>query len=77
MVVCVKMMSKGLKEALTVLIVTHVTHALSNHTIQCYVCQSMLKGSKVKITFDPFDIHSIGWYGWKGLCLSFPKLFSD
>ena len=25
MVVCVKMMSKGLKEALTVLIVTHVT----------------------------------------------------
>ena len=30
---------------------------LSNHTIQCNVCQSMLKGSKVKITFDPFDIH--------------------
>ena len=26
MVVCVKMMSKGSKEALTVLIVTHVTH---------------------------------------------------
>ena len=50
---------------------------LSNHTIQCYVCQSMSKGSKVKITFYPFDIHSIGWYGWKGLSLSFPKLFSD
>ena len=27
MVVCVKMMSKGLKEALAVLIVTHATHA--------------------------------------------------
>ena len=26
MVVCVKMMSKGSKEALTVLIVTHATH---------------------------------------------------
>ena len=26
MAVCVKMMSKGLKETLTVLIVTHVTH---------------------------------------------------
>ena len=24
-------------------------------------------------TFDPFDIHSIGWYGWKGLNLSFIK----
>ena len=23
----------------------------------------MLKGSKVKITFDPFDIHSIGMVG--------------
>ena len=43
----------------------------------CYVCRSMLKGLKVKITFDPFDIHSIGWYGWKGLSLSFPKRFSD
>ena len=48
---------------------------LSNHTIQCNVCRSMLKGSKVEITFDPFDIHGIGWYGWKGLSLSFPKLF--
>ena len=26
----------------------------------CYVCRSMSKGSKVKITFNPFDIHSIG-----------------
>ena len=32
---------------------------LSNNTIQCYVCQSMVKGIKVKITFDPFDIHII------------------
>ena len=132
------MMSKGSKEALTVLIVTHVTHVervesgvcglytqyryiqcyvervkrlcyvktrvkhifahnflniqpifnpqkvseswdldLSNHIIQCYVYQSMSKGSKVKITFNPFNIHSIGWYGWKGLSLSFPKLFAD
>ena len=40
------------------------------------LCMSnMLKGSKVKITFNPFNIHSIGWYGWKGLSLSFPKLF--
>ena len=45
---------------------------LSNYTTQCYVCQSMLKGSKVEITFDPFNIHSIGW---KGLSLSFTKLF--
>ena len=80
------LMLKGSKEALTVLIDTHVTHVerverlcyvetrdkhilahnflnnqaifdpqkvleswdldLSNHTIQCYVCQSMSKGSK-------------------------------
>ena len=26
-------------------------------------------------TFDPFDIYSIGLYGWKGLSLSFLKLF--
>ena len=41
----------------------------------CNVCQSMSKGLKVEITFDPFNIHGIGWYGWKGLSLSFPKLF--
>ena len=29
---------------------------------QCYVCRSMSKGSKVKITFDPFDIGiALGW----------------
>ena len=45
------------------------------HPILC-----MSKGLKVISTFDPstcFDIHSIGWYGWKGLSLSFPKLFPD
>ena len=31
---------------------------LSNHTIKCYVCQSMLKGLKVGLTFDPFDIYT-------------------
>ena len=48
---------------------------LSNHTIQCYVCQ---KGRKVFWLLTPltcFNIHSIGWYGWKGLSLGFPKLF--
>ena len=35
----------------------------------------MLKALKVEITFDPFDINSIGWYSWKGLSLTFPKLF--
>ena len=50
---------------------------LSNHTIQCYVCRNMLKGSKVEITFNPFNIYSMRWYGWKGLSLSFPKLFAD
>ena len=79
------MMSKGLKEALTVLIDTHVTHVerveklcyVETRDKHIFVCQSMSKGLKVKITFDPFDIHSIGWYGWKGLSLSFPRLFAD
>ena len=87
MVVCVKMMSKGSKEALTVLIVTHVERVESGvcflctqyRYIQCYVerverslnsfncyscysCQMLcmskhVEGSKVKITFDPFDIY--------------------
>ena len=35
MVVCVKMMSKGSKEALTVLIVTHATHV---ERIESSVC---------------------------------------
>ena len=33
--------------------------ALFNRTIKRYLCQSMLKGSKVEITFDPLDIHHI------------------
>ena len=54
--VCVKMMSKGLKEALTVLIVTHVTKlkeskvvfaAFTQHCIQSYsICYSCRKGRK-------------------------------
>ena len=135
------LMSKGLKEALTVLIVTHVTHVervesgvcglytqyryiqcfververlcyvcyvktrvkhifahnflniqpifnpqkvleswhldLSNHTIQCYVCRRGRKLFRLLTPSTCFDIHSIGWYGWKGLSLSFPKLFAD
>ena len=50
---------------------------LSNHTTQCYVCR---RGRKLFWLLTPwtcFDIHSIGWYGWKGLSLSFPKLFAD
>ena len=101
-------MSKGLEEALTVLIVTHVTHVkgvkrslnsfthnflniqpifnlkklleswdldLSNHTIQCYVCWRGQKLFWLSTLSICFNIHSIGWYGWKGLSLSFPKLF--
>ena len=44
---------------------------------QCYVCW---RGQKLFWLLTPstcFNIHSIGWYGWKGLSLSFPKLFSD
>ena len=96
---------KGSKEALTVLIVTHVkgvkrslnsfTHNflniqpifnlkkvleswdldLSNHTIQWCV---YWRGRKLFWLLTPstcFDIHSIGWYGWKGQSLRFPKLF--
>ena len=53
MVVCVKMMLKGSKEALTVLIVTHVTVL-------------MLKGSKVVfvayvLNIDTFNAMSKGW----------------
>ena len=83
-----EMMSKGLKEALTVLIDTHVTHVervkrlsyvetrdkhifahtflniqliLDAQNVFCYVyiCQSMSKGLKVKITFDPFNMHIV------------------
>ena len=38
MVVCVKIMSKGLKEALTVLIVTHVTHVKKVESGVCGLC---------------------------------------
>ena len=38
MVVCVKMMPKGSKEALTVLIVTHVTHAERVKSGVCGLC---------------------------------------
>ena len=31
---------------------------------------------KVKITFNPFDTHSIGWYSWKGLSLTFMSPYS-
>ena len=56
--VCVKMMSKGSKEALTVLIVTHVTQVervksgvcgfyATLHTVQSYsICYSCRKGRK-------------------------------
>ena len=79
MVVCVKMMLKGSKEALTVERVKSVlcikwplappkyavrAHNIFTHNflnIQCYVCWSMLKGPKFKITFNPFNINSIVW----------------
>ena len=38
MVVCEKMMSKGSKEALTVLIVTHVTHVEKVKSGVCGLC---------------------------------------
>ena len=59
--VCVKMMSKGSKEALTVLIVTHVTQVkrvesgvcsfyATLHTDYCYsICYSCQKGQKCQI----------------------------
>ena len=121
MVACVEMMSKGSKEALTVLIVTHVTVLMSNgskvvfvayvhnidtfnamskgskglkdyvmlkqgtntfsdlsdHTIQCHVCQRGRKLFRLSTPSTCFNKHCIGWYGWKCLSLSFPKLFLD
>ena len=50
---------------------------LSNHTIQCYVCWRDQKLFQLSTPLTCFNIHSIGWYGWKGLSLSFPKLFAD
>ena len=58
MVVCVKVMSKGLKQALTVLIVTQVKRVKSGvcgfyaalHTEYCYsFCYSCQKGQKCQI----------------------------
>ena len=52
-------------------------------TIKYYLCWSMLEMSKVRRLFRPstpltcFDIHSIWWYGWKALSLSFSKQFLD
>ena len=47
----------------------------THHTTQCYVYWSMPKGSKVEITVDPSTYIVLDV--WKGLSLSFPKLFSD
>ena len=70
----VKRVEKSLNSSNFVTHVTHVERVKSGvfglctqyRYIQCYVKR-----------VDPFDIHGIGWYGWKGLSLSFPKLFSD
>ena len=50
---------------------------LSNHIIQCHVCRRGRKLFRLSTPSTCFNIHCIGWYGWKGLSLSFPKLFSD
>ena len=50
---------------------------LSNHTIQCYICWRGRKLFCLLIPSTCFNIQSIGWYGWKGLSPSFPKLFAD
>ena len=73
MVVCVKIMSKGSKEALTVLIVTHATVLMSKGP-----CMS--KGSKVILTFNPFDMlqHTLHWMVWLERSKSqFSKTFLD
>ena len=53
MVVCVKMMSKGSKEALTVLIVTHVTVLMSKGLKVVFVAYVL--------NTDTFDAMSKGW----------------
>ena len=50
---------------------------LSNHTIQYHVCQRGQKLFQLSTPSTCFNIHCIGWHGWKGLSLSFPKLFLD
>ena len=48
--VCVTMMSKGSKEALTVLIVTHVKGVERNlNSSKCYSCYSCQKGQKITL----------------------------
>ena len=59
------LMSKGSKEALTILLLMLLMSKGSKMVFVAYVHN-----------IDTY-IHSIGWYGWKGLSLSFPKLFED
>ena len=80
-----EMMLKGSKEALTVLIVTHVTHVKgvkrslnSSNCYSFYSCQKITLCTQYRnIQCYVKMIHGIGWYGWKGQSLSFPKLFLD
>ena len=55
-------MLKGSKEALTVLIVNHIAHVKRVESGVCGLCT---------------QYRYIQWYVWKGLSLSFPKLFLD
>ena len=58
MVVCVKMMSKGSKEALTVLIVTHVERVERLHYVHNIdTFNAMSKGSKDYVMLKKKDIH--------------------
>ena len=50
---------------------------LSNHTIKWYLCWRCQRLFQPLTPLTCFDIHSIWWYGWKALSLSFPKLFAD
>ena len=51
---------------------------LSKYTIKSYVCWTYRRCRRLSLTSSTcFNIHSIWWYGWKALSLSFPKLFSD
>ena len=58
MVVCVKMMLKGLKEALTVQIVTHVERVERLHYVHNIdTFNAMSKGSKDYVMLKKKDIH--------------------
>ena len=50
---------------------------LFNHTIKCYLCRRCQRLFWPSTPPTCFNIHSIWWYGWKDLSLSFPKLFVD